>query len=212
MKLEVDNLKPDTLVEQWPGQYSVFSWMEFVTAIPQPIFLISTLKENNKPNVCLHAWSTFTGEGDNFFCIISILKNQHTYKNILRTGEFCVDFPDSTLLEKCRESVKNNSEDDDEITKSGFTVETAVKISAPRIKECFLSIECGLEWEKELFENSQWALICGRVKHIAMDEDRLKAGTGGRYGNSGYLYNIHSPKNPIDGSSAEDKIGVISVL
>ena len=212
MKLEMDVTKPGTLIEQWPGQYSLFSWMEYVTAIPQPIFLITTLKENGKPNVCLHAWSTFTGEGDNFFCIISILKHQHTYHNIIRNGEFCINFPDSTMLDKCFDTIKNNAGEDDEISKSGFTIEAAGEISAPRIKECFLAMECSLEWEKPVYENSTWVLLCGRVKHLAMEEDRLKAGIEGRYGPKGYFYNIHAPKNPVDGSEIKDSIGIIDVL
>lgn len=212
MKYEMGKNKPDALMEQWPGQYSLFSWMEYVTAIPQPIFLITTLKENGKPNLCLHAWSTFTGEGDDYFCIISILKHQHTYYNILRTGEFCVNFPDRTLIDKCYESIKNNSEEDDEVTKSGFTIEEASQVSAPRIKESFLSLECTFEWEKQVFENSKWVLMCGRVKHMAMEEERLKAGIKGRFGKDGYFYNLHSPKNPIDGSEVADKIGIIEVL
>lgn len=212
MKYEMGIKKPDALVEQWSEQYSIFSWMEYVTSIPQPIFLITTVKENGKPNLCLHAWSTFTGEGDNYFCIISLLKHQHTYHNILRTGEFCVNFPDPTLIKKSYDSINNNSIDDDEITKSGFTIEKAAEISVPRVKECFLALECTFEWEKPLFENSRWTLICGRVKHLAMEEERLKAGAKGRYGSSGYFYNLHSPKNPIDGSEEPDMIGIIEPL
>ena len=41
MILELDLEKPETLEAKWPGQYQTFSWMEFVTSIPQPFFLVT---------------------------------------------------------------------------------------------------------------------------------------------------------------------------
>lgn len=35
---------------------------------------------------------------------------------------------------------------------SGLTTEKGVTVNAPRIKECFLNIECDLLWEHEHFE------------------------------------------------------------
>jgi flavin reductase (DIM6/NTAB) family NADH-FMN oxidoreductase RutF len=212
MKQEYGFEKPETMVEKWPGQYQAFSWMEYVTSIPQPLFLVTTYKENGKSNICFHAWSTFTGEGSNYFCIISILKHQHTYSNIIRSKEFCINFPDVSKLEECYASIKNNAETDNEIEKSGFTLEKSVNVNAPRINECFLNFECTLEWEKPLFENSKWMLLCGRVKHLAIEPERVKSIENGRYGKSGYMYNIHSPTNPIDGSEIESKIGYIEIV
>lgn len=105
MKLELGFEKPEVLVQKWLGQYDIFSWMEYVSAIPQPLFLVTTYKENGIPNVCFHAWSTFTGEGENFYCILSMLNHQHTYKNIKERKDFCVNFPDATHLEKCYSTI-----------------------------------------------------------------------------------------------------------
>ncbi len=212
MKLELGIEKPENLIANWSGQYKTFSWMEYVTSIPQPLFLVTTYKENGKSNVCFHAWSTFTGEGNNYFCILSILKHQHTYGNIIRSKDFCVNFPDAGKLEECYATIKNNAETDNEIEKSGFTLERAITVNAPRINECFLNLECTLEWEKPLFENSKWILLCGRVKHLSIDQERVKSIENGRYGKNGYMYNIHSPINPIDGSEAESKIGYIEIF
>ncbi len=211
MKLEYGIEKPGSLIESWPGQYNTFSWMEYVTAIPQPLFLVSTYKENGASNVCFHAWSTFTGEGNDYFCILSILNHQHTYHNIIRSKEFCVNFPDVSKLNECYASIRNNGESDNEIEASGFTLEKSYEVNAPKIKECFLNLECTLEWDKPLFENSKWILLCGRVRHLSIDEERVKSIDKGRYGKSGYMYNVHSPINPIDGSEIESKIGYIEI-
>ena len=211
MKMEL-NKKPDKFNEIWPGQYEIFSWMEYVTAIPQPIFLITTYKENQIPNACLHAWSTFSGEGENYYTIISILKNTHTYKNILEENEFCLNFPDYRYIELCFKTIKNNELNINEIENSGFTIENSKEINTPRIKECFLNMECTFEWQKDYFNDSKWVVICGKIINIAMEEDRLKKGLNGRYSDLGYIYNIHSPKNPINGKSCEDEIGKIEIF
>ena len=211
MKIELCK-KPDEFQEIWPGQYKIFSWMEYVTAIPQPIFIITTYKDNRIPNACLHAWATFSGENENYFAIISILRYTHTYKNILREKEFCLNFPDYRYIENCFNTIKNNELNVNEIENSGFTIEDSKKINTPRIKECFLNMECMFAWEKEFFKNSQWIIICGKIIHIAMEEKRLKNGLEGRYSDLGYIYNIHSPKNPINGESCDDEVGKIEVL
>jgi len=152
MKIELGIQKPSNLIEKWPGQYNIFSWMEYVTTIPQPLFLVTTYKENGMPNACFQAWSTYTGEGNNYFVVFSILKSHHTYHNILRNKEFCINFPEAKYLDNCYMTIKNNDDDVDEITASGFTLEQAKIVNAPRIKECFLNFECTFEWEKPLFD------------------------------------------------------------
>ena len=151
-------------------------------------------------------------ENENYFAIISILKYTHTYKNILREKEFCLNFPDYRYIENCFNTIKNNELNVNEIENSGFTIEDSKKIDTPRIKECFLNMECMFAWEKEYFKNSQWIIICGKIIHIAMENKRLKNGLDGRYSDLGYIYNIHSPKNPINGESCDDEVGKIEVL
>ena len=36
------SVKPEKITEEWPGELTVFSWQDFVTAIPSPLFLITT--------------------------------------------------------------------------------------------------------------------------------------------------------------------------
>ncbi len=212
MKIELGKKKPDILKEEWPGEYTTFSWMEYVTAIPQPLFLITTYKENGMPNANFHAWSTFTGEKDNYYSILSLLKGTHTYENIQRDKVFCINFPSQESLAKCYDTIHNNEDDKDEIVESGFTLEKAHSIEAPRIKECFMNLECRFEWEKELFPGSQWILICGSVQHIGLDEDFAKADAVKRFKDYGIMYNIHAPNNPIEGYKDNSYIGKLDII
>src|SRR5512143_11045 len=57
-----------------------FSWMDFVTAIPSPLFVATTWKSNGKANACLQSWACFTGSKDGFFAVLSaVFKSGHFY-------------------------------------------------------------------------------------------------------------------------------------
>jgi len=211
MKYEFDNTKPEVFSTTWDGQYEIFNWMEFLIGVPMPIFLITTYKENGLPNACLHSWSTFTGEGGGHFCIMGGVPMDygHTIRDIMRNKEFCINFPNRDIWEQCKKTIENNKDELDEIVESGLTVEKATSINAPRIKECFLNLECTLEWIKPLYEESRYCIVCGRIKHIAMDEEYFDENERGRYGENGFIFNIHSPKNPLTGEGLEDRLGYI---
>ena len=50
MNYEHDNIRPENFIENWEGKWKVFSWLEFVCAIPHVLFMVTTLKENGLPN------------------------------------------------------------------------------------------------------------------------------------------------------------------
>jgi flavin reductase (DIM6/NTAB) family NADH-FMN oxidoreductase RutF len=211
MKHEL-NARSDCFKETWPGQYEVFSWMEFVTAIPQAISVITTWKEGRIPNACLQAWTTYVGDGGGYYVIFSIMNNNHTYKNILRDKEFAMNFPSSNEFWKCSKTVENNADDTDEITCVGLTVEPAQLVDAPRIKECFLNLECRLSWERPLHDGSLWHIFAGEVVHVAADSEYVKAKSNRRYGEKGYIYNVHSPIDPSTGEQEVSKVGKIEPM
>ena len=174
-----------------------FSWMDFVTAIPAPLFVVTSYKSNGKPNACLQSWACFNGGPNGFFAILSsVNKAGHLYQTIKEKGEAVLNFPSADIYPLCMATIENNGFDDDEITLSGLTAEPATTVSAPRIKECFLSLECQYAWEREVAEGDQGVLMCFKVVNICMDEAHLDEAVQGRYGESGYLYNIHYPVDP----------------
>lgn len=62
------------------------------------------------------------------------------------------------------ETIRNKGFDDDEISLSELTLEPASMVNAPRIKECFLSLESYYLWEREIVEGSPSVLVCFEVK------------------------------------------------
>ena len=209
MKKEIAMEKPSYLQEAWPGKYEMFSWLEYAVNIPYPIFIVTTFKENGKPNACLHSWGCFAGEGRGYYAILAVLQSFHTYGNIIRSGEWCINFPSSDQREKCMKTIENNDIDNDEITDSGFTVEPSRVIQAPRIAECLINLECKLEWHRPLFEDSKWRVFTGRVVHVAMDEQVFELDSQKRMQTLSTMYNLRSTLNPLTGEAGPSSLPVI---
>ena len=186
-----------------------FAWQEFVTAIPTPLVLVTSYKDNGKTNATMQSWTTFVSE-NGFYCIFaSVNKKQHMYTTIKQNKCLVINFPSADIYMKCQDTIKNNGYNNDEIELSGLTAEKASMVNAPRIKECFLNLECEFVWEKEITPGDDRIVMCVKVVNICMDEEHYKVDKKGRYGETGYLYNIHSPRDPETGKEEETFVGII---
>ena len=204
--------KPESFTETWEGQMNWFSWHYYLTAIPSPVFLVTSYKSNGTENAALQSWSTFTATGGEYICLLgSVSKSQHLYQTLKETGCCVLNFPSKDIYEKCLTTIENNDFDKDEITVSGLTAEKAVKVNAPRVKECFLNVECEFLWEHELVPNGQIVTIALKAVHITMDSDHYDEGKLGRYGETGYIYNVHSRQNPDTGDAYPECLGILKI-
>lgn len=186
-----------------------FSWMEYMLAIPSPLVVVTGYKANGKPNATMQSWCVFAGT-DDYYCIFAnVNRESHMYSSIKQTGECVINFPSKDILGKCMMTIENNDYDFDEISKSGLTAEPAARVNAPRIAECFLNLECSYAWERELCPGSNSVIICVKIENICMDEERYNEQKLGRYGETGYLYNIRSRRNPDTGEVKPQSVGII---
>jgi flavin reductase (DIM6/NTAB) family NADH-FMN oxidoreductase RutF len=178
MKIEIGDKLPAHFKEHWPGQYEVFSHFEYACGVPHALFAVTTLKENGKPNINFHAWSCFQGDGGGFFAVLAgIYTHTHTYKNIQRTGEFCVNFISKQYFDALMKTIPENGDETDEFAAAGLTEEQAKTVSAPRIAESFLTLECALHSIADISGAGKTALITGKVKLIAAQEEYARAKT-----------------------------------
>ncbi len=72
-----------------------FSWLEFVTSISAPMFLVTTYKDNGKTNACMQFWTSFTtgGNGKRFFAVLSsVNKNGHLYRTLKDKKSAVINF------------------------------------------------------------------------------------------------------------------------
>lgn len=188
-----------------------FVWQEHVLAIPSPLVVVTSYKENGKTNASMQSWSTFVSE-KGFYCIFgSVNKNTHMYTTIRQNKQLVINFPSSDIYKRCLGTIKHNGYDDDEITLAGLTAEKASLVNAPRIQECFLNLEGECVWEKEITPNSDHVVMCVKIINICMDEAYYNIDEKGRYGKTGYLYNIHAPRNPETGKKEKFKMGRLNL-
>jgi flavin reductase (DIM6/NTAB) family NADH-FMN oxidoreductase RutF len=199
MKHEIGISQPSYLVEDWPGKYDVFSWLEYVVTVPNPIFLVTTRKANGAANANLHSWGLLVGERDHYSSLLALLEPTHTYANILREGEWCLNYPSVQHHPQCFETIRCNGPDNDEILDAGLTIEPSRTVLAPRIAECAINLECKLAWHRPMYEDSQWHLFLGRVLHVAVDEAAMAVDPDQRLEAMGLMYNVRGTVNPLNG-------------
>lgn len=213
MKREISITQPDYLIEDWPGKYDIFSWLEYIVTVPNPIFIVTTRKANGVPNANLQSWGLLIGEKGNYSSLVALLDNTHTYANILREGEWCICFPSFQQYQECFETIRYNAPDNDEITDAGFSIELPKSVQAPRIVECSINLECRLEWHHALYENSHWHLFAGRVTHLAMDESVMIPDPVERMRIMGLMYNVRSTVHPVTGEQyGPNTLGLLSQI
>lgn len=203
MKHEVGAALPAHFKETWPGQFSVFTHFEFTAGVPQALCLITTLKENGKANACFHAWQCFTGDNA---VIAGLNTGSHTYQNILREKEFCVNFLSAAHYDACMKTVEENGAENDELLDAGLTPEEAETVKAPRVKEAFLSMECRFT-AAHLLSGEKTMLLLGRIAHAAVEEnfrapEKLCSAEG-------FMYNVHEPIDPKEGKSAPTAVATL---
>ena len=189
-----------------------FNWLEFVTSIPVPMFLVTSYKSNGKANACMQSWASFTtgDKGTRFFAILSsVNKNGHLYKTIMEEKCAVINFMSADLYDTSMKTIKNNQFEVDEIAEAGLTSVPADKVNAPMIDECFLNLECEFLWEKEIVPNDDHTMICLEIVNVHIDEQHLD----NRIEEKGIIYNIHHPINPEKyNGKAHDYVGIIKPI
>jgi len=188
-----------------------FDWMEHAAPVPSPLMVVTGYKANGKPNATLQSWATFVSDGGYYCILASVNKDKHMYGCVRRTGQIVVNFPSAGIYGRCLETVKHNGWEDDEIALSALTAEAASFVDAPRIRECFMNLECEYAWEKEVRPGSRSVLLCARVVNLCMDPEYYDESRKGRFGNGGLLYNVHSPMNPETGEQQGVAIATLHV-
>jgi flavin reductase (DIM6/NTAB) family NADH-FMN oxidoreductase RutF len=172
MKHEIGPEKPETLKEEWPGQWSVFSFYEQLCCVPGVLYLVTTQKESGKTNAGWFSSVSFHGDGGGHFALLpGIMQSTHTYQNIVREKEFVVNFLSSDYDVHCRKTIGKTPDGLDELEAAGLTAEASKAISTPRVKEAFLSFECKLVSVTDLSGRGMNALLIGRVVNAGVDEN-----------------------------------------
>jgi flavin reductase (DIM6/NTAB) family NADH-FMN oxidoreductase RutF len=147
--------------------------------VPRPIAWVTTTNETGSIN--LAPFSFFNAvSGNPLYVVIGIGLNdagepKDTTKNILRSGEFVVNFVTEDLFDAMNISAADFPAQESELEAANLTAASSAKVQAPRVAESQASLECRLFHAMPLGQNT---LIIGEVVmfHVAdqlIDPDRL---------------------------------------
>lgn len=210
MKHEFSLDQPCEIREKWPGQLEIFSWMDLAVTVPNIITLITTRKENGRPNACLTAWNLLAGSEGGYSSLFITSEHNHTFENVMRDEEWCVCIPPVKYEEQCFRTIECNEEEADEITDAGLTVERARFVRAPRVAECPITLECRLDWHRQISaEDTFNHLMVGRVVHLAIDDAILDSDPRCRLEAAQWMYSVHSPLNPLTGRQGPSALATL---
>lgn len=134
--------------------------------IVKPLILVTTLGPGGIPNVAPKTQSMDVGRSEEYFAFVCVPQH-HTYQNVKATGEFVVNYPGPKLIKNVSEA-SQLAENVDEIALAGLTGIPSLVVKPPRIKECYLHLECKLVEIKEFDDAS---IVLGRIVARSADKE-----------------------------------------
>ena len=167
---------------------------------PRPIAFVSSIGANGVYN--LAPFSFFTGISANppvigFSPMVNRQQNVRDSRvNIEATHDFVVNIVSESLVEKMNETAVDVPPDVDEFELAGLTPVASEVVSAPRVGEARISMECRLVQVVDISrEVLGGAFVIGRVVHFHVDDElfddfRIDAdalATVGRMGGNAYV-------------------------
>ena len=136
--------------------------------LPQPVLIIGTYDENDKPNAMNAAWG---GTYDFDKIIISVSKHKST-ENIKIHKAFSVSFATKcTVIPADFVGIVSGNNEPNKIEKAGLHAFPSNKVHAPLFEEFPITMEC----ELDKYDEDEGILI-GNIINISVDEKYIKDG------------------------------------
>src|SRR5918992_2938176 len=136
------------------------------SVVPRPIAWTSTLSREGVHNLAPFSFFTVASRNPPMLCISVGPRvdrppdTKDTLSNIEETGEFVINIVSLSLSNTMHESSRNHPPEADEFEKAGLTPAPCEIVSAPRVGEAGVSMECLLDRVLPLGTDH---LVIGRV-------------------------------------------------
>lgn len=89
MKVNIPLCKPENVdFPEYPNKEQLNRWLWRIVQIPYPLYLITTVDENDVPNVEVNTWTMPFGFAPYQMFVFACGMAHHTAQNALSTGEF----------------------------------------------------------------------------------------------------------------------------
>jgi flavin reductase (DIM6/NTAB) family NADH-FMN oxidoreductase RutF len=149
------------------------------SVVPRPIAWTSTLSAEGIPNLAPFSFFTVASRNPPML-LISVgpradenLDTKDTLSNIEDTAEFVINVVSVPLSNTMHESSFNHPPEADEFEKAGLTAAPSEVVSAPRVGEAGVSMECVLERAIPLGSDT---VVIGRVVRFHVRDDLYSGG------------------------------------
>ena len=154
-------------------------WYSDILVLPKIVTIITTLNKQGTINAAPYSlFSPYDVMTNQPQIMVGMRKFSHTYKNIIATGEFVVNFPSADYLDDIMETSRFYPEGVNELENTKCTPIPSQQVKVPSIKECNQHIECRLHEHFEIDKTQ--AKVIGNIAAIVVDDDLLTVGRGER--------------------------------
>lgn len=143
------------------------------TVVPRPIAWISSVGKSGIPNLAPFSYFNVISHNPIMFIIAIGLGSKigkdgdkDTLANMKETGDFVINMVSASLAEQMQISSAIYPKDESEFEKSGLTPVKSELVTAPRVEEALISMECKLDRVMQIGDFNQviGELVCYHIK------------------------------------------------
>jgi flavin reductase (DIM6/NTAB) family NADH-FMN oxidoreductase RutF len=145
-------------------------WYSDILVIPKAVTILTTMNSKGVVNAAPYSlFLPYDVMHRRPQVLVGMRKFSHTYKNIVVTKEFVINFPSAEHLDDVMETSRFYREGICELTHTRFTQIPSQKVAPPSLKECRQHIECRLNNSFEIDQTQ--AKVIGDILAIVVDEE-----------------------------------------
>ncbi len=131
----------------------------------KPAVIITTVGKDGSTNAAPYSWFSIVDYNPPQILFSTNMKRD-TYRNVLETGEFVLNYPSTRLLKQIWITSKHFPYGVSELEKASLTGFPSEKVKPPRIRECIAHIECKVLWTKPIGSS---CIVLGDIVSISVD-------------------------------------------
>lgn len=143
------------------------NWKPGNMLYPLPVVMVSCNRPGETPNIITVAWAG-TICSDPAMVSISVRKERYSHSIIEETGEFVINLVTKNLVKATDFCGVRSGRDMDKFKETGLTAEASEKVSAMRIAESPVNIECVVKEVKELGSHD---MFIAEVVNVAINDE-----------------------------------------
>jgi flavin reductase (DIM6/NTAB) family NADH-FMN oxidoreductase RutF len=144
---------------------------QFNHLFPAPVVLVSC-SDGIKDNIIPISWCGIVSSHPPTLSI-SIRPSRHSYSIIEKSGEFVVNIPTEKMLEKTDACGVLSGRDVDKFSLLNLAKEKSLKVKAPTLTNCLISLECKVKQKINLGSHDCFIaeIVCVRVDEELLSKE-----------------------------------------